>query len=412
MDITERRALEDNLRELTKTLEDRVQQEVAAREAVQAKLAHAQKIRSIGELTGGIAHDFNNILTVITGTIDILAEGVADRPELASIARAMSAAADRGAKLTSSLLAFGRKQPLRPRSTDVASLIGATKELLQSTLGRQIEIICRLNEGIGSVLIDPDQLTAALVNLGINARDAMPGGGQLIIETEVVVLTNQAAEARDLVQGRYVCISLTDTGSGIEDAIRDKIYEPFFSTKGVGKGTGLGLSMVYGFLKQSGGHIEFDSEIDKGTTFRIYLPATTPKSGNEQTHVRNIQRGSEIILCVEDDIGVREVVVRQLQSLGYKTLIASNVAEALSVVLTEAQIDLIFTDIIMPGPMNGWKLAEQVRKCRPGMKFLYTTGYSNPGSEGISKDALILKKPYRLPELASMIRQAIDRARF
>jgi PAS domain S-box-containing protein len=410
MDITERRALEDNLRELTRTLEERVQQEVAAREAVQAKLAHTQKIRSIGELTGGIAHDFNNILTVITGTIDILAEGVADDPELAAIARAMSAAADRGAKLTSSLLAFGRKQPLRPRSTDVASLIGATRELLQSTLGRQIEIDCRLKGDVGRALIDPDQLTAALVNLGINARDAMPDGGQIVIGAEAVVLGKPAAEARDIAQGRYVCISLADTGCGIEDAIRDRIYEPFFSTKGVGKGTGLGLSMVYGFLKQSGGHIEFESEIGKGTTFTIYLPATAQASGNEQINLPSIQRGDDIILCVEDDFGVRELVVRQLQSLGYRTLIASNAAEALEVVRTDARIDLIFTDIIMPGAMNGWKLAEQVRAIRPEMKFLYTTGYSHPGAEGLAKDAPILKKPYRLPALAAMIRQAIDRA--
>ncbi|MDP3693326.1 PAS domain-containing protein [Bradyrhizobium sp.] len=237
MDITERRKLEDDLRELTRTLEQRVEQEVAAREAAQVKLAHAQKIRSIGELTGGVAHDFNNLLTVITGSIDTLAEGVADRPHLAAIVKMIGSAADRGANLTSSLLAFARKQPLRPRSTDVEALIAATSDLLKSVLGRQIEIHFARRGYIGSVFVDPDQLSSALVNLGINARDAMPDGGRLTIDADTVAIDRDEAAARDIAAGDYVTISVTDTGTGIDKAIQSKIYEPFFSTKGVGKGT-------------------------------------------------------------------------------------------------------------------------------------------------------------------------------
>ena len=412
MDITERRILEDNLRELTRTLEQRVEQEVAAREAAQTRLAHSQKIQSIGQLTGGVAHDFNNLLTVITGTIDTLADGVADRPELAAIVRMIGSAADRGAKLTSNLLAFARKQPLRPRSTDVEALIASTNELLVSALGRQIEINCIKRGYVGSVLIDPDQLTSALVNLGINARDAMPDGGRLTIDTDTVAIDQDEADARDIPAGRYVSISITDTGTGIDEAIQDKIYEPFFSTKGVGKGTGLGLSTVYGFVKQSGGHIEFETVSGCGTTFRIYLPASEQRSLPlvVKHSPKRLSGGHETILCVEDDATVRDFVTQQLRALGYKTIVASNAAEALTAVRSGAAIDLLFTDIIMPGTTNGWKLAELIREIRPDIKVMYTTGYSDASSERVGSNAgiLLLEKPYRLSTLAQMICQALD----
>jgi PAS domain S-box-containing protein len=409
MDITERRSLEDSLRELTRTLEQRVEQEVTAREVAQTRLAHAQKIQSIGELTGGVAHDFNNLLTVITGTIDTLAEGVADRPQLASIVKMIGSAADRGAKLTSNLLAFARKQPLRPRSTDVEALIATASDLLASLLGRQIEIH-RIKRGyVGTVLVDPDQLTSALVNLGINARDAMPNGGRLTIDADTAAIDKEEADFREISAGQYVCIRVADTGTGIDEAIQDKVYEPFFSTKGVGKGTGLGLSMVYGFAKQSGGHIEFETETGRGTTFMLYLPATPQVPLTVERSDTGLRGGHETILCVEDDAIVRDFVTLQLQALGYKTISSTNAMEALTAVRSGVQVDLVFTDIIMPGSMDGWKLAELIKQMRPGMKVLYTTGYSDVSSERIGSAAgvLLLEKPYRLSRLAQMIRQAI-----
>ena len=412
MDITERRKLEDDLRELTRTLEQRVEQEVAAREAAQLKLAHAQKIRSIGELTGGVAHDFNNLLTVITGSVDTLTEGVADRPELAAIVQMIGLAADRGAKLTSNLLAFARKQPLRPRNTDVEALIATTSGLLTSVLGRQIEINYNKRGYIGTVLVDPDQLSSALVNLGINARDAMPNGGRLTIDADTVAIDQDEAAVRELAAGRYVTISMTDTGTGIDEAIQGKIYEPFFSTKGVGKGTGLGLSMVYGFVKQSGGHIDFETVVGKGTTFRLYLPAAErPPSPAANDFRKRLPRGHETILCVEDDAIVRDFVTQQLQALGYRTIAARNAAEALMEVRSGTPIDLVFTDIVMPGSMDGWKLAELLRQMRPGIKVIFTTGFSDVSSDRLSADAgiMLLEKPYRLSSLAEAVRNAIDR---
>ena len=412
MDITERKILEDEFRELTRTLEKRVEQEVAAREAAQTRLAHAQKLQSIGELTGGVAHDFNNLLTVITGTIDILREGVADRPALAAIVRTIGQAADRGAKLTSNLLAFARKQPLRPRSTDVEALIATASDLLVSALGRQIEINCIKRGYIGTVLVDPDQLTSAIVNLGINARDAMPNGGSLTIDADKVAIDQDEAAVREIAAGNYVAVSITDTGTGIDEDIQGKIYEPFFSTKGVGKGTGLGLSMVHGFIKQSGGSIEFETERGTGTTFRLYLPCSgesAPVQAIDRAYKR-LAGGRETILCVEDDPIVREFVTQQLRALGYTTIAASNAAEALTEIRDGAGIDLLFTDIVMPGKMDGWRLAELVKQLRPDIKIVCTSGYSNLSAERMVSDPaiMLLEKPYRLSALAQMIRRALE----
>lgn len=412
IDITERKNLENGLRELARTLEQRVTQEVADREAALEKLAHAKKLQAIGELTGGVAHDFNNLLTVITGNIDILADGVADRPQLAGIVKLIESAADRGAKLTSNLLAFARKQPLRPRSTDVEALIASSSDLLVSALGRQIEVNCIKRGYVGTVLVDPDQLTSALVNLGVNARDAMPNGGRLTIDADMVAIDEDEATARDISAGHYVLISVTDTGTGIDEAIQGSIYQPFFSTKGVGKGTGLGLSMVYGFVKQSGGHIEFETDQGSGTTFKLYLPASEQRPVRSAARKSNQQfpGGRETILCVEDDAIVRDFVTQQLQSLGYETISASNPTEALAVVRGGASIDLLFTDIVMPGTMDGWKLAEFVGQMRPDIRIVFTSGYSSFSAQRTQSDAgiLLLEKPYRLSGLAKILRQALD----
>jgi signal transduction histidine kinase/CheY-like chemotaxis protein len=377
------------------------------------KLRQSQKMEELGQLTGGIAHDFNNMLTVITGTIDILAEAVADKPQLAAIAKLISEAADRGAELTGHLLAFSRKQPLQPRETDISLLMLESGKLLRSTLGEHIEIETILRQEVWPALVDPSQLSSALLNLAINARDAMPGGGKLTLEASNVVLEESYAGG-EFPPGSYVLIAVSDTGTGIPEAIRDKIFEPFFSTKDVGKGTGLGLSMVYGFVKQSGGNIKVYSEVGHGTTFRIYLP----RAGDMQSekHVEEVPEApiggrNETILVVEDDVMVRTYVTAQLQSLGYNPIPAANAAEALKIVDGGAEFDLLFTDVVMPGAMNGRQLADEVAKRRWPLRVLFTSGYTEDAivhHGRLDPGVLLLAKPYRKTELARMIRVALE----
>jgi PAS domain S-box-containing protein len=382
--------------------------------AAEAQLRQSQKMESVGQLTGGVAHDFNNMLAVITGTIDILAEAVSDRPQLAAIAKLISEAADRGAELTGHLLAFARKQPLQPREIDANALMIESEKLLRRTLGEQVEIELRLETDVWPALIDPTQLTTALLNLAVNARDAMPDGGKLTLETKNVVLDQSYARANAEVQaGDYVLIAVSDTGGGIPEAIRQKIFEPFFTTKEVGRGTGLGLSMVYGFVKQSGGHIKVYSEEGHGTTFKLYLPRASALADDivEVLHEPAIESGTETILVVEDDALVRGSVITQLQNLGYKTLAAANAAEALAIADGGAPFDLLFTDVIMPGPMNGRQLAEEMAKRRAALKVLFTSGYTENAiihHGRLDPGVLLLAKPYRNVELARMLRSALD----
>jgi PAS domain S-box-containing protein len=408
-------ASESQLRELTQNLEARVRDEVAAREAAQTRLAHSERMQAVGHLTGGIAHDFNNLLTVITGTIDCLEHGVADRPQLVDIVRMIAAATERGARLTASLLAFARKQPLRPRQTDIGMLLMETCSLLRSTIGRQIEIDLIEHPETGCALVDPDQLGSAIVNLAINARDAMPEGGSITVEADTTTIDEPQAKSWEVAAGRYVVISVRDTGAGIPRQIQDKVFEPFFTTKEVGKGTGLGLSIVFGFVKQSGGHVDFTSAEGVGTTFRIYLPAmesvvspATRASVTDRSHSRS---PGETVLCVEDDPSVRDMVMLQLSKLGYTPIMAVGPDEAMTYILNpDLAIDLLFTDIVMPGKVNGWQFAEAARRGRPGLKVVYTSGYSDHGAPMPSGDpsASMLKKPYRLEELGRILRQAID----
>src|SRR5450432_501865 len=320
------------------------------------QLRQAQKMEAVGQLTGGIAHDLNNILTVITGTIEILAEAVAD--------------------LTQRLLAFARKQPLQPREVDVNSLVIEATNLLRPTLGEHVEVRIMLAGDTARALIDPSQLTNAILNLALNARDAMAEGGQLTIETSNVVLDDSYASMNgEVTAGNYVMVAVTDSGHGIPANILENVFEPFFTTKEIGKGSGLGLSMVYGFVKQSNGHIKIYSEKDHGTTVRIYLPqaagAALPAVELEDT--ATIEGGNETILIVEDDHLVRTFVVGQIQSLGYVTLSAVNADEALAVIDCASTIDLLFTDMIMPGSMNGRQLADEALRRRPSLKILFTS---------------------------------------
>jgi PAS domain S-box-containing protein len=385
--------------------------DVTHQRTAELQLQQMEKMDSIGQLTGGIAHDFNNLLTVITGTIDILAEGVVDAPGLAAIVRLIDQAASRGAKLTASLLSFARQQPLHPASVDANALISEVCSLMQSTLGRQITVRTEFLEATWRASVDPSQLNAALVNLAINARDAMPTGGELVFRTANRTVTGTLSY-NGIAPGQYVIIEVADTGSGIPEAIKGKIFEPFFTTKEPGKGTGLGLSMVYGFVKQSRGHIEVETAADAGTLFRIYLPKADDESQLDipAPSVCRPDEGSETILCVEDDPMVQKYVFAQLEGLGYKVLLAGNAAEALSIVDNGQPFDLLFTDIIMPGPINGFQLAKAVAARRPGIKVLFTTGFEDGTFESdgpLAPDTLLLAKPYQRNELAGKIRDAL-----
>ena len=379
--------------------------------ATEDRIRHTEKMEAVGQLTGGIAHDFNNILTVITGTIEILAEAVEDQPQLASITRMIDDAASRGAELTQHLLAFARKQPLQPREIDVNTLIIDTAKLLRPTIGEQIEIESVFEDDVCAATVDPGQLTTALLNLALNARDAMPNGGKLILETGSVVLDDTYARSNEDVRpGRYALVAVSDTGIGISPDILDKVFDPFFTSKGPGKGTGLGLSMVYGFVKQSAGHIKIYSEQGHGTTIKMYLPPGTGAAVNVEPVAPAMQGGHETILVVEDDKLVRDYVLTQLHSLGYVTLDAANAAEALALVEAGRPFDLLFTDIIMPGAMNGRQLADEIERRRPGAKVLYTSGYTENAiihHGRLDTGVLLLAKPYRKSDLASMIRKAL-----
>jgi len=382
-------------------------------EATESQVRQAQKMEAIGQLTGGVAHDFNNILTVITGTIEILGEAVKDSPHLARITNMMGAAAARGADLTKHLLAFSRRQPLQPRSVDVNAVVVEAARLLRPTLGEQIEIESMLAHDSAPALIDPSQLSTAILNLALNARDAMPNGGKLTLETRNVVLDEDyAAMSSEVNPGNYVMIAVSDSGEGIPASLLEKVFEPFYTTKDVGKGSGLGLSMVYGFVKQSNGHIRIYSEEGHGTTVKLYLPqaAGVADALPAEAGIFEFVGGDESILIVEDDALVREYVVTQISRLGYDTLAANNAAEALAIINGPERIDLLFTDVIMPGGMNGRQLAIESQTRRPGLKILYTSGYTENAivhHGRLDAGVLLLPKPYLSSDLALMIRTAL-----
>jgi CheY-like chemotaxis protein len=311
-------------------------------------------------------------------------------------------------------LAFARLQPLQPQEVDVNALIVTAGKLLRPTLGEHIEIDSMLAEDSWLAFVDPSQLTTAILNLVLNARDAMPQGGKLIIETLNSHLdASYAAQNSEVKPGQYVLIAISDTGVGIPAELLDKVFEPFFTTKEPGRGTGLGLSMVYGFVKQSGGHIKVYSEQGHGTTIKLYLPRSVGQSQGvlEAGGTETVEGGTELILVVEDDALVRNYVIAQVRSLGYRTLSAANADEALLAIHDNPAIDLLFTDVIMPGSMNGRKLAEEARKLRPSLNVLYTSGYTENAivhHGRLDPGVLLLAKPYRKADLARMIRMALS----
>jgi PAS domain S-box-containing protein len=389
--------------------------DLTAQHETEERLRQAQKMDAIGKLTGGVAHDFNNVLTVITGTIEIIQEGLSDKPQLAAIAQLIDDAAARGAEITSQLLTFARRQPLEPREIDVNALVAETAKLLKPTLGEHVEIVTRLADGAWPAMADPSQLSSAIVNLAVNARDAMPDGGRLTLETANRQFDAAGSGEGDAGPGAYVMVAVSDTGHGIPADIRERVFEPFFTTKGVGRGTGLGLSMVYGFAKQTGGSVAIESEEGRGTVVRLFLPRSAGEAPARAAPVQApaTARGHETILVVEDDPLVAGYVIAQLGSLGYRTLTAGDGAAALALVDQGASFDLLFTDIIMPGGMNGQQLAEAIRLRRPGIRVLYTSGYTDDAivHEGqLDPGVALLRKPYRKAELAQKIREMLGGA--
>ncbi|MCQ1574337.1 PAS domain S-box protein [Neorhizobium galegae] len=390
--------------------------DLTSRHKIEEELRQAQKMEAIGQLTGGLAHDFNNLLTVISGNLEMIENKLADAGLLELLHEAQGAAED-GAKLTGQLLAFGRRQPLNPKLADIGNLVSGFSELLRRTLGETIELRTTVTGVSNEALVDGSQLQNALLNLTLNARDAMPRGGKLSIEISRVRLDVDYAQMYpDVRTGDFVLISVTDTGIGMSPDIRDKAFEPFFTTKGLGAGTGLGLSMVYGFAKQSGGHIQLYSEPGQGTSVRIFLPvvrkaeAADPLAVEAATKQVSIPGGNEKILVVEDDPRVRRIAVSRLTQLGYRVIEASNGREALDQLGQHDGIHLLFTDIVMPGGMTGDELAAEVRARRPGMKVLFTSGYAEPAIAGreLAQSGSWLKKPYTARELAVRLRELLD----
>ena len=409
--------LNSQLKELNETLEQRVAERTRELEEASEALRQSQKMETVGQLTGGIAHDFNNLLQIVSGNLDLLRQRLpSDAPHLKRYADRAFTGAERAATLTQRLLAFSRRQPLAPKPLDINRLIPGMSELLHRTLGETIEVESVLAPRLWTVEADPNQLENAIINLAINARDAMPEGGKLTIETQNTHLDHSyASQNPEVNPGQYAVICISDTGVGMDAETAAKAVEPFFTTKEVGRGTGLGLSMVYGFVKQSGGHIKIYSEVGEGTTVKMYLPRLL---GEHREQLEDQQfgaieaHGTELILVCEDDEDVRAYSAEVLRELGYKIIEAADGPAALAALQAKPDVDLLFTDVVLPGGMTGAVLAKEAAKLRPGIKTLFTTGYARnaivhhgrlaPGVE-------LLTKPFSYAELAARVRDILDR---
>ncbi|HTZ38420.1 MAG TPA: ATP-binding protein, partial [Stellaceae bacterium] len=412
-EITERKALEARLLALNETLEARVAEEVQRRRQIEDTLRQAQKMEAVGQLTGGVAHDFNNLLMVILGNLETLQRRLPGGDELQRMVSAALGGATRAAQLTQRLLAFARRQPLAPESLSSNRLIAGMSDLLRRALGEAVGVDTILAERLWTTFADANQLENALMNLAVNARDAMPNGGSLTVETANCYLDEAYCEREgDVATGEYVGIFVRDTGTGMSPEIVEKAFEPFFTTKEV-QGTGLGLSQVYGFLKQSGGHVKIYSALGKGTTVKLYLPRHygngAAEPAQQETRAPRARRG-ETVLIVEDDPDVREHTTNVTKELGYRVVSAADGPAALRLIDADPELRLLFTDVGLPG-MNGRQLADEALRRRPEMKVLFTTGYARDAivHEGrLDPGVEVVFKPFSYSDLAVKIRRAFD----
>jgi signal transduction histidine kinase len=382
----------------------------------QARMRQMEKMDALGQMTGGIAHDFNNILAVIIGMTELAAAHAADNPKLAAMLAQIDESAERGAQLVQRLLAFARKQPLKATVLDLNQTVERAVGMLERTLGEDVSLHCALVPNLWPAMVDPSQLEHAILNLAVNARDAMPKGGRLVIETGNVHLDEDyAAQNSEVAPGDYASIMVTDSGTGMPREVIERAFEPFFTTKEVGRGTGLGLSMVYGFVKQSGGHVKIYSEVGHGTSIRLYLPRATQAAAATQDALDSASPGpalgGESILVVEDDSAVRKMAVNILEDLGYKVRQAPDGRSALDILRGSEHIDLLFTDMVMPNGVSGQDLIRTARELRPAMKALLTSGYSEQflKSQNATPGMHLLNKPYRREMLATAVREALSR---
>ncbi|WP_224249319.1 response regulator [Hyalangium gracile] len=415
-DITAQKRAQDELRRYREHLEELVRERTRAleeseaeRRQAQAELHHAQKMEAVGQLTGGVAHDFNNLLQIIGGNLQLLQRDLAGSEQAERRLQSAIGAVDRGARLASHLLAFARRQPLEPRVIHLGRLVRGMDELLRRALGEDIEVETTIGGGLWNTFADPNQLENVVLNLAINARDAMQGAGKLTIEADNAELDAHHAQLHpDVTPGQYVRLSITDTGCGMPPEVLERVFEPFFTTKPEGRGTGLGLSMVYGFVQQTGGHIKIYSEVGRGTTIQIHFPRSLQvEEPHTELDTGPIEGGTETILVVEDDAGVRTTVVEMLLELGYRVLKASDGQSALAILQSGLPIDLLFTDVVMPGPVRSTEVARQARALLPDIEVLFTSGYTEDvivHGGRLDSGVSLLSKPYRREELARKVR--------
>ena len=389
--------------------------DTTARQDADDRLNQAQKMEAIGQLTGGVAHDFNNLLTIVIGNLDMTVRRPADTQRVERLAGSAMTAARRGAEVTEKLLSFSRRQVLRPETVNPNRLLKDFRTLLERAVGETIAVTFDLDAALDPVRLDPGQFESAILNLAVNARDAMPCGGRLTIRTENLTVTDEdGAALPDLAPGQYVHVAVGDSGQGMDAGTAARAFEPFFTTKEVGKGTGLGLSQVYGFARQGGGQVLLRSEIGAGTTVSIYLPHSkeiaAPARPEGPMPLRRATDG-EVILVVEDEPAVLDMAVESLSELGYRTLTATHAAEALARLEGPERVDILFSDVVMPGGMNGVQLSVEARRLRPGLRVLLASGYTASafGEDGLPADLPLLNKPYGREDLADKLRVVMGR---
>jgi nitrogen-specific signal transduction histidine kinase/CheY-like chemotaxis protein len=389
-------------------------QDITDLKTAEAQLRQAQKMEAVGQLTGGIAHDFNNLLAIMLGNLELLESELDRGSESGEWVQRAIGAAERGAKLTQRLLAFSRQQALRPEPVDVDNLVRGLLDLLRRTLGETIDVELVSDAGLWLCDVDRAQLENAILNLAINARDAMGEGGRLTIETSNARIDDEYTAAQaDVSPGQYVLVAVSDTGTGMPDEIIDHVFEPFFTTKGVGEGSGLGLSMVFGFIKQSSGHVKIYSEEGRGSTVKLYLPRSS-----EAGEVRrepdaeglSAEAQNAVVLVVEDDADLRRLIVQMLRSLNYATLESGSGEEALVVLRGSTRVDLLLTDLVLPGGISGRDLGEEAQRARSGIRVLFMSGYAENAiihqgrlDEGVN----FLQKPFRIVTVARAIRKML-----